>query len=171
MIRWAGNVGINPVSQAATSSSRKPDRTKQGGSGGSIVLPPLIERELRAALHQHDARKSRFNVARIGVLGVSLFLLFGALTGTRSWGMTLHFYLFLAGLTLTVWPAITNSVGLFAEERRQQTLELLYLTGIGSGDLFVGKLLGGALVSSCEVLALAPCFAPALISCSQIPRL
>ena len=129
-----------------------------------MFLTPVLERELRAALHQRDARKSRSRVARIGVIGVSLFVLFGALTGTAAWGGTLHFYLFLAGLCLAVGPAIQISAGLFAEERRQRTLELLYLTGMGSVELFVGKLLGGALVSSCELMALAPFVAVPFLS-------
>jgi hypothetical protein len=92
-------------------------------------------------------------------MGVSLFMVFGVLTRTATWGVTLHLYLFLAGLWLAVGPALQISAGLFAEERRQQTLELLYLTGMGSGELFIGKLLGGALVSSCELMALAPLMA------------
>ena len=121
-----------------------------------VLLSPVVERELRVALHRRDARKARSRVARLGVLGVSLFLLFGALTGTNSWGGTLHFFLFLGGLGLAVGPAVQISVGLFAEEREQQTLELLYLTGMGSAELFIGKVVGGALVSSCELMALAP---------------
>ncbi|MCX6890163.1 MAG: hypothetical protein NTX51_01370, partial [Verrucomicrobia bacterium] len=129
-----------------------------------MLLSPVVERELRVALHRRDARKARSRVARLGVLGVSLFLLFGALTGTKSWGGTLHFFLFLGGLGLAVGPAVQISVGLFAEEREQQTLELLYLTGMGSAELFIGKVVGGALVSSCELMALAPVVAVPFLS-------
>jgi ABC-type transport system involved in cytochrome c biogenesis permease component len=134
------------------------------GVGLLVLLSPVVERELRVALHRRDARKARSRVARLGVLGVSLFLLFGALTGTKSWGGTLHFFLFLGGLGLAVGPAIQISVGLFAEEREQQTLELLYLTGMGSAELFIGKVVGGALVSSCELMALAPVVAVPFLS-------
>lgn len=116
------------------------------------------------ALRRRDAWKSRSNVARLGVLGVSLFLLFGALTGTSPRGITLHYYMSLAGLFLAVGPALQISVELFAEERQQQALELLYLTGMGAGELFVGKLLGGALVSSGQLLALAPLVAVPFLS-------
>jgi hypothetical protein len=135
------------------------DRSRGRSGASSLVLSPVVARELRVALHRWDIRKSRSNVARLGVLGVSIFMLFGALTGTGSWGRTLHFYLFLGGLGLAVGPAFRISVGLFAEERRQQTLELLYLTGMGSGELFAGKLLGGVVVASSELLALAPLIA------------
>ena len=132
--------------------------------GALALLSPVVERELRVALHRRDARKARSRVARLGVLGVSLFLLFGALTGTKAWGGTLHFYLLLGGLGLAVAPALQISVGLFAEEREQQTLELLYLTGMGSAELFIGKIVGGALVSSCELMALAPVVAVPFLS-------
>ena len=69
-----------------------------------------------------------------------------------------------AGLGLAVKPAIEISVGLFAEERRQQTLELLYLTGMRSAELFIGKLLGGAIVASSELMALAPLMAVPFLS-------
>jgi ABC-type transport system involved in cytochrome c biogenesis permease component len=91
-------------------------------------------------------------------------MLVGAGTGARHWGATLHFYLLLAGLTLAVGPALQISVGLFAEERRQQTLELLYLTGMGSAELFVGKLLSGVLLSSSEFMALGPLLALPFLS-------
>jgi hypothetical protein len=103
-----------------------------------------------------DATKSRSTVARFGVIGVSLFLLFGTTVRTASWGATLHFYLLVAGLSLAVGPALQISVGLFEEERQQQALELLYLTGMGPVELFAGKLLSAVLVSSSELMALAP---------------
>lgn len=129
-----------------------------------LWLSPVVERELRVALHQRDSRNARFQVARVGVLVVSLFMLFGAWTGRASWGRTLHLYLVLGGLALAVGPAIRMSVGLFAEERRQQTLELLHLAGMGCGELFAGKLLGGALAGACELMALAPLLAVPFLS-------
>jgi hypothetical protein len=132
--------------------------------GRSLFLPPVLVRELRAALHRRNATKSRFTVARYGVIGVAIFMLFGAAIGMPRWGDTLHFYLFLAGLSLVVGPALQISVGLFAEERRNQTLELLYLTGMGSAELFAGKLLSGALLSSSEFMALGPLLAVPFLS-------
>src|SRR5258708_14268260 len=146
-------------------SSNPNQKVVQGQRGGRQCVPFAAGDRAGAtvALHQRDARKTRSTVARFGVMGVSLFLLFGAVSGSASWGGTLHFYLFLAGLCLAMAPAIQISVGLFAEERQHQTLELLYLTGMGSGELFIGKLLGGAVVSSCELLALAPLMAVAFL--------
>src|ERR1700757_3683769 len=109
-------------------------------AAGSMLFPPVIERELRAALHRRGALQSRFRMARLGVFIVSVFLLLSWLSGQRSLGGTLHFILFIWGLALAIGPAVNISVGLFSEERRNQTLELLYLTGMSSGELFGGKL-------------------------------
>jgi hypothetical protein len=65
---------------------------------------------------------------------------------------------------MAVIPAARISVGLFSEERRNQTLELLYLTGMGPGELFIGKLLGGMLVCSGDLLALTPFLAMPFLS-------
>ena len=124
----------------------------------------MVERELRVALHRQGATALRLKLARYGVIGVSLFMLFGAFVGANNWGRTLHFFLFLAGLALAVGPALQISVGLFAQEREQQTLDLLYLTGMGAIELFTGKLLGAALVSSNELLALVPLIAVPFLS-------
>jgi len=91
-------------------------------------------------------------------------MLFGAAMGMPHWGATLHLYLFLFGLSLAVGPALQISVGLFAEEHRQQTLELLYLTGMGPAELFSGKLLSGVLLSSSEFMALGPLLAVPFLS-------
>jgi hypothetical protein len=107
-----------------------------------MFLPPVIERELRAAVHRPNGTRSRFRVALTGVIFVALFLLISALGGSTGFGGTLHRWFFYWGLYLAIAPPARISIGLFSEERRNQTLELRYLTGMTSGELFVGKLLG-----------------------------
>ena len=71
----------------------EPEASPSGRRGGAekastwtrVVLPAVVERELRVALHRRDVRKARSRVARLGVIGVAIFMLFGALTGTASW--------------------------------------------------------------------------------------
>lgn len=121
-----------------------------------MFLPPIIERELRIALRKRRTLRSRLMIALGGTLLVSLFFLFSLVMGPKIIGKNLHQFLFYAGLYLAVIPPLTISVALFSEERRNQTLELLYLSGIGSGELFVGKLLGGVLNASSDLLALCP---------------
>jgi hypothetical protein len=129
-----------------------------------MFVPPIIERELRIALRNREAVKSRFRYALGGAGVVCVFLFFGWLAGSRSWGNTLHQILFFGGLYLAVIPPAHVSVGLFCEERRNQTLELLYLAGLGSGELFFGKLLGGVLIASGDLLALTPFLAVPFLS-------
>jgi hypothetical protein len=121
-----------------------------------MFIPPVIERELRAALHRRNGTKSRSRVAKIGVAIVVFFLLVSTLIPWAGWGQNLHRWFFYWGLYLAITPPIRISVGLFSEERRNRTLELLYLTGVTSGELFLGKLFGGMLVASADLLALAP---------------
>src|SRR5260221_3321286 len=102
-----------------------------------MFFPPVIERELKIALRRNAAVKSRFRTAAIATGITALFLIFGWLTGLRKSGSTLHQLLFYAGLYLAVFPPFQISVGLFSDERRNPTLELLYLTRIGSGALFL----------------------------------
>ncbi|MDB6020981.1 MAG: hypothetical protein JWQ04_838 [Pedosphaera sp.] len=121
--------------------------------------PPVIERELRVALRKHGALKSRLWVAVCGAAVAFLFLLFNWVFGAGFSGKGLHEIYFYLGLYLAIVPAARISVGLFCEERQNQTLELLYLTGMGSAELFLGKLFGGILIASSDLLALAPLLA------------
>jgi hypothetical protein len=90
---------------------------------------------------------------------VAGFLLIAAVSGSVGFAGTLHRWFFYWGLYLAMAPPARISIGLFSEERRNQTLELLYLTGMTSGELFVGKLLGSVLIASSDLLALAPLLA------------
>lgn len=156
--------GENLVNEARNRSGTGKTRGGRAGAAG-LFLPPVVTRELVVAMRRGGVLKSRFKVAWIGVLCVSLFLLFGMLVpGFRGWEKVMHFYLVLAGLNMAVLSALANSAGLFASERRQQTLELLYLTGMEWWELFTGKLVGGALVTSSNLLALAPLLAVPFLS-------
>jgi ABC-type Na+ efflux pump permease subunit len=121
-----------------------------------MFISPIIDRELRTALRRHRSDKSRFKWAASGAGVVIFFLLLSLLTGDSHVGSTLHTILFYGGLYLAVIPPAKICAGLFCEERRNQTLELLYLTGMGSGELFLGKLLGGILIASGDLLAIVP---------------
>jgi hypothetical protein len=135
----------------------------QGGIvGGSMLLHPVIERELRVALRKRDGLKSHVKVALIAAGLVTLFFLLAG--SSQFWSRHLHQYLFYGGLYLALVPPARISAGLFSEERRNQTLELLYLTGMTSGELFTSKLLGGLLIASCDLLALAPFLAIPFLS-------
>jgi ABC-type transport system involved in multi-copper enzyme maturation permease subunit len=119
---------------------------------------PLIERELRVALRKQQPAQGRLKVAALAVAGSVLFLLFGALTGSHTQGRTLEQILCMAGLYF-VLRAPRLTAGVLAEERRNQTLGLLFLSGLSAGEVFVSKFLSAALVAFTNLLALFPMLA------------
>jgi ABC-type transport system involved in multi-copper enzyme maturation permease subunit len=121
-----------------------------------MVVPPIVEREFRLALRRHASGKSRFKTAALAAALVALFLLFSVFMPSRTWSSTLYEWLFYGGLYLAVVPSLQISTALFVEERRNQTMELLHLAGLGPGSLFLGKLTGGLLIASGDLLALVP---------------
>ena len=123
-----------------------------------MVCLPLVERELRVALRKQRPAQSRLKVAALAVGGSVLFLLVGTLTNSRNQGRTLEEFLCLAGLYFVLrTPMLT--AGVLAEERRNQTLGLLFLSGLGAGEVFVSKFLSSALVAFTNLLALFPMLA------------
>jgi len=113
-----------------------------------MSLPPVVERELRVAFRKQRPVKRRLGLAAAAAGVSAFFILLGA---TK----TLHWLLFLYGL-LVVLRALPVSAGLFSEERRNQTLELLFLTGMTSPQLFITKLIGGLLIASSDLIAIMP---------------
>lgn len=119
---------------------------------------PLIERELRVALRKQRPAQGRLKVAVLAAGGSVLFLLLGALTGSRGLGRNLEQCLYLAGLYF-VLRAPMLTAGVLAGERRNQTLGLLFLSGLGAGEVFASKFLSSALVAFTNLLAIFPMLA------------
>jgi ABC-type transport system involved in multi-copper enzyme maturation permease subunit len=119
---------------------------------------PIIERELRVALRKRRPARSRLIVAAAAAGGAMLFLLLGGPADSRATGRTLDEFLCLAGLYFVV-RAPGLIAGLLAEERRNQTLGLLFLSGLGAGEVFASKFLSAALVAFTDLLALFPMLA------------
>jgi hypothetical protein len=113
-----------------------------------MSLPPVVERELRVAFRKQQPVKRRFNLAA-GAAGATVFLPLLGLT------KTLHWLLFLFGLVI-VLRSLQVTASLFSEERRNQTLELLFLTGMTAPQLFITKLIGGLLIASSDLLTIMP---------------
>jgi hypothetical protein len=121
-----------------------------------VNLSPLIRRELRVALRKENPRQSRLKVT----FWAAMFALMCLVPDLAELG---YAALLLLGMHFAISGAVRMSVGLFSEERRGQTLELLFLTGMRPGELFLGKLLGGSLVAASDFLAFIPFFALACI--------
>lgn len=129
-----------------------------------MVLPPIIQRELRVALRKAPPMRARFIAAASGGALCGTYLLVGLVSGATSWGPSLHRWLFLVCLIIAVIKPAQACLGLFCDERRNQTFELLYITGMGAFEFFAGKLIGGMLVASSEFLALIPFLALPFLS-------
>jgi hypothetical protein len=108
---------------------------------------------LRVAFRKQRPIKSRFKITAILAALTGFFMLIGLID--PAWAKILNSVLFFIGL-MFVARALRVCAGLFSEERRNQTLELLFLTGMTSSELFTTKLLGGILVASSDLLALMP---------------
>ena len=123
-----------------------------------MALLPIIERELRVALRKKRPVRRRLQVAALAVGGTLLFLLLATVGGDRQAGHNLHQLLCLAaGYLVLQTPRLT--AGIFAQERREQTLGLLFLSGLGATQVFASKLLSAALVAFGDLLVLFPMLA------------
>jgi ABC-type transport system involved in multi-copper enzyme maturation permease subunit len=123
-----------------------------------MVCLPLIERELRVALRKQRPAQGRFKVAALSVACSMLWLGYAALSGDRGVGLPLELGLCVAGLYFVVQvPMLT--AGALAEERRNQTLGLLFLSGLGAVEVFASKFLSSALIAFTNLLAIFPMLA------------
>jgi hypothetical protein len=119
---------------------------------------PLIERELRVSLRKQRPAKTRFKVAFLATVGAVFFLLMDVPVSNRYAGRSLEQLLCIAGFYFVLRaPMLTASV--LAEERRNDTLGLLFLSGLGAGEVFAGKFLSSTLVAFTNLLAIFPMLA------------
>jgi ABC-type transport system involved in multi-copper enzyme maturation permease subunit len=123
-----------------------------------MVCLPLIERELRVALRKQRPVQGRLMVAAVAVAASMLLLLLAAISGDRGVGQTMERFLCVAGLCFVLQVPILTA-GVLAEERRNQTLGLLFLSGLGAGEVFASKFLSSALIAFTNLLAIFPMLA------------
>jgi ABC-type transport system involved in multi-copper enzyme maturation permease subunit len=123
-----------------------------------MVYLPLIERKLRVAFRKQRPAQSRLKFAALAAGVAVLFILVGAMNGGRGVGRNLEQLLCLAGLYCVLRvPAMT--AGILAEERQNQTLGLLFLSGLGAWEVFAGKFISSALLVFTNLLAIFPMLA------------
>jgi len=123
-----------------------------------MSLPPIIERELRVALRRRRPVRSRMMISA-GCIGGSLLFLIAALAdGSHNAGRPLHGLLCAVALYFLLKAPLLTA-GIFAEERRNQTLGLLFLSGLNPAEVFASKLMSAALIACSNLLAIVPVLA------------
>src|SRR5688500_7115570 len=100
------------------------------------MVIPVVVRELRTALRNINPAKRRFRNAGLLALVAGFFLLIGGLTGSKDVLKLFQWALVMAGLYFAIVSPFQTCSALFSEERRNDTLELLFLTGLSAGDIF-----------------------------------
>jgi ABC-type transport system involved in multi-copper enzyme maturation permease subunit len=123
-----------------------------------VQIPPLIERELRTALRKRKAASARFWTGAAAV-GATLLICLAGSAGLRHTSQTLFSILLVISCLTAVFETVHSSIDLLSLERRNDTLGLLFLSGLNVAEVFLGKLTGALLVQLSRVFALLPCFA------------
>src|SRR5258706_13256867 len=103
-----------------------------------MTIFPIVERELRVALRKHQPVRRRLRFAAACAGGTLLFILLSGLIGSGTASHDLHQLLCLVGLYI-VGRAPQLAAGIFARERREQTLGLLILIGLSPGEGFLRR--------------------------------
>jgi ABC-type transport system involved in multi-copper enzyme maturation permease subunit len=121
-----------------------------------MTLLPIVERELRVRARQGLTFWTRGLFGGVAILFCLQQLSYAdVFRGTFSAGE-------IAFRGLAVMAAVVCAFGFLAtadaisQERREQTLGLLLLTGIKSGDVLLGKLLSAGLIQVTALLAFVP---------------
>jgi ABC-type transport system involved in multi-copper enzyme maturation permease subunit len=123
-----------------------------------MVRLALIERELRVALRKLHPVKTRLRTAALASATAAFLFLVGEWVHSNRVGGVLAPALCLAGVILILrTPALT--AGIFANERRDQTLGLLFISGLSASEVFLSKLLSSALIAFTDLLAIYPLMA------------
>jgi hypothetical protein len=122
-----------------------------------LWVPPLIQRELRNALRKQKPVRRRLVTAGICFAGVIYVMMISSSLGARA-GLNLHRFFCLVGLYI-VLRSPQRIAGILAAERREQTLGLLFLSGLSALEIFASKALSAALILFTDLLAITPMLA------------
>jgi ABC-type transport system involved in cytochrome c biogenesis permease component len=134
--------------EIAALSGKKSEKTS------TFSLPPILDRELRMALRKLKPVRRRL---RLAAACTAVAFLLSLLAG-QSAGRDLHYLLCVAGFYV-VLTAPQRIAGLFSTERQDQTLGLLFMSGLGASEVFLSKAFSAVAIVFSDLIALAPLLA------------
>ena len=112
------------------------------------LFHPVIGRELSRELRRPGLYTERFFVAVVG----SALGMFSVITGDPEF----HQILFVSAGAFASWKTLSLTMSAFAEERRNGTLELLFLAGLSAWEVFLMKLIGGMARVAMHLIGILP---------------
>ncbi|MEW6305773.1 MAG: ABC transporter permease [Verrucomicrobiota bacterium] len=124
----------------------------------TMMLPPLVERDLRVAMRKYNPRRWRFLVTCGGAAITGLTILLSRFFPSID-GQLLHLFLFGFSILAGVSPLMAVVSAALAEERSSAHLGSLFLAGLTPVEVLVGKLAGLVLLHAQFLLCWVPFFA------------
>jgi hypothetical protein len=132
----------------AAGSKKKPEKAR------ALNLPPILERELRVALRKLKPVRRRLRLA--AACTAAVFLL--SILAGKSAGRDLHHLLCAVGFYV-VLTAPQRIAGLFSTERQEQTLGLLFISGLSATEVFLSKTISAVAIVFSDLISMTPLLA------------
>lgn len=120
-----------------------------------LVLPPVVDRELRLAARRASTYWSRVGAASTGIVIAALFFWNPVIMAGPAGQTAFRVMAFVAAWT-AAGTVVQLASGAFAREKREDTLGLLFLTPLRPIDIVTGKLVSTSLAAFYRFLAIVP---------------
>lgn len=128
-----------------------------------MTVLPIVERELRVASRRRGTYWNRAFSATIAVLVFGLMFVLSATEPTRQLGQTLFTVLSVGYLGVSLMMGAFFTADAISEEKREETLGLLFLTDLKAYDVVFGKLVASSVGAIYATLAMLPVLAIPLL--------
>ncbi|HUL51339.1 MAG TPA: ABC transporter permease subunit [Candidatus Nitrosotalea sp.] len=126
-----------------------------------MTVLPIVERELRVAARRRATYRVRLGAAMVGIVIFGWMMLTSFLNAARvaDRGLVLFHYLFGFAFVYCLLAGARLTADCLSEEKRDDTLGLLFLTDLRGYDVVLGKLVATSLNSFYGLLAILPVMA------------
>ncbi len=126
-----------------------------------MTILPIVERELRVAARQRGTYRMRVAAAMVAIVifGWMMLVFFRDTVPSTSGGLNLFHYLFSFAFVYCLLAGARLTADCLSEEKREDTLGLLFLTDLKGYDVVLGKLAATSVSSFYGLLAILPVMA------------